>query len=65
MTGTRQVVFGQEAISLIDNTPTNVTLNAWHTNHLSPKQSIIFWIQWVHFQKTQLLIDTLSKVNHL
>lgn len=42
MTGTRQVVFGQEAISLIDNTPTNVTLNAWHTNHLSPKQSIIF-----------------------
>lgn len=32
MTGIRQVLFGQEAISLIDGTPTNVTLRAWHTD---------------------------------
>lgn len=65
MTGTRQVLFGQEAISLRDGTPTNVTLKAWHTDNLSPKQSISFWIQWVLFQKRQLLRDTLFKVSHL
>lgn len=43
MTGTSQILFGQEAISLIDSTPANVTFKTWHIDHLSHKQSIIFF----------------------
>lgn len=45
MTGTSQILFGQEAISLIDSTPANVTFKAWHKDHLSHNQSIIFLIE--------------------
>lgn len=65
MTGTSQILFGQEAISLIDSTLANVTFKAWHIDHLSHKQSIIFLIEWVLFLKRQLLWDILFKVSHL
>lgn len=65
MTGTSQILFGQEAISLIDSTPANVTFKAWHKDNLSHNQSIIFLIEWVLFLKRRLLWDILFKVSHL